>query len=388
MRLQVLIGHADLPAAHLRSGAGGRVDACRRRRSPRTPASARVSNCVSRWARGSLVERMLADGSLDPPTRVFLVLHLDGRPTVLSDGVVTRHDVAGSNDAGASTLTLTGVDVSQMMDLIDLSGLPMPMPAEARVLTLLAPFAAYGVRPAGDPERAGVRAEPGAAHPGGTAAPTFAYVSQLADEVGYTFYVEPGPDPGDEPRLLGAGDAGRPAPAGADGERRRRRQRGVAVVLLRRDVRRPSTCSPRSRSRYRSRSRCRCRTSARSTRRWAASSRFRCRTGGSASGVQPQRTDDATARMDVVQTLARGLARAAQSAHVISGSGSLDVARSAGLLQCRRLVGVRGAGAGLRRRSTYVKQRHAPPSRRRGQAALHPRAATRRSRSSGGRVQP
>jgi hypothetical protein len=68
------------------------------------------------------------------------------------------------------------------------------------------------------------------------------------------------------------------------------------------------------------------------------------RSGGGGSGGSGESSDDSTARMDVVQTLARGLARAGQAANVISGSGSLDVLRYGRLLQCRRLVGVRGAG--------------------------------------------
>jgi hypothetical protein len=54
--------------------------------------------------------------------------------------------------------------------------------------------------------------------------------------------------------------------------------------------------------------------------------------------------DDSTARLDVVEALSRGMARASQAANVISGSGSLDVLRYGRFLQCRRLVGVRGAG--------------------------------------------
>jgi hypothetical protein len=55
-------------------------------------------------------------------------------------------------------------------------------------------------------------------------------------------------------------------------------------------------------------------------------------------------SDDSTARMEAVEVVARGLARASQAANVISGSGSLDVMRYGRLLRSRRLVGVRGAG--------------------------------------------
>src|SRR5690349_18513853 len=51
---------------------------------------------------------LLAAGFFDPPTRVVLVATIDGTPTVLIDGVITRHDVAAANEPGQSKLTLTG----------------------------------------------------------------------------------------------------------------------------------------------------------------------------------------------------------------------------------------------------------------------------------------
>ena len=143
----------------------------------------------------SSLDSMLAGRTLDPPNRMLIVVHIDGRPTVLSDGVITRHDVSKSNDAGGSSLSITGVDVSQMMDLIDMSGLPLPMPAEARVLTLLAPFAAYGCVPLVIPSPLLFVPNPITKIPQvqGTA---YTYITRLADDVGYTFFVEPGPTPG------------------------------------------------------------------------------------------------------------------------------------------------------------------------------------------------
>jgi hypothetical protein len=53
---------------------------------------------------------------------------------------------------------------------------------------------------------------------------------------------------------------------------------------------------------------------------------------------------DAGARHSIPALISRGLARSAQSANVITGSGSLDVARSGRLLKARKLVAVRGMG--------------------------------------------
>jgi hypothetical protein len=43
----------------------------------------------------------------------------------------------------------------------------------------------------------------------------------------------------------------------------------------------------------------------------------------------------------------RGLARATETGDVVTGTGSLDVLRYGRILNARRLVGVRGAGAGF-----------------------------------------
>lgn len=293
-------------------------------------------------AKGSSLERMLAERTLDPPARVLLVLHVDGMPTVLSDGVVTRHDVTASNDAGQSTLTLTGVDVGQMMDLIDLSGLPMPMPAEAQAIVLLAPFALYGVVPMVVPSVLVFAPNPleGIASVQGT---TWAHLSRLADEVGYSFYVEPGPTPGMniaywgpetrvgpvQPALTVNSDAETSVESlsfSFDGISKTvyfltafPRQLHIPIPLPVPDI---TPLSPPQGSKY---------PIPLSYRRLSVE---RSR----------ERSSNATARMDLVQALARGLARATQSAQVVTGSGSLDVTRRGSLLQCRRLVGVRGAG--------------------------------------------
>jgi len=100
-------------------------------------------------ARGGFVEtELLANGFFEPPTRVILVATINGTPTVLSDGVIGRVDVAASGHVGTSTLTVSGSDVSQMMDLIDFTGIPYPaMSPIARVYITLVKYAEYGVVP-------------------------------------------------------------------------------------------------------------------------------------------------------------------------------------------------------------------------------------------------
>jgi hypothetical protein len=59
---------------------------------------------------------------------------------------------------------------------------------------------------------------------------------------------------------------------------------------------------------------------------------------------EPIDPTEGTAKMSPVQAAAVGLARASQGGDVVTGSGSLDVARYGRVLQARRLVGIRGAG--------------------------------------------
>src|SRR3954469_9994788 len=95
-----------------------------------------------------LLTQLMPQGYFDPPSRVIIIVTIKGMPTVLMDGVITRHELAPSNDPGQSKLTITGEDVSRMMDLIDWSGFPWPaMPAEARVPLMCLKYAMYGIVP-------------------------------------------------------------------------------------------------------------------------------------------------------------------------------------------------------------------------------------------------
>ena len=102
------------------------------------------SSCsASARARPASALFLLEQGYFDPPRRVMLVALVNGSPTVLMDGVIPRHDLAPSNEPGQSKLTVTGEDLSRMLDLIDFSWLIKypAMPAEASVALILAKYA-------------------------------------------------------------------------------------------------------------------------------------------------------------------------------------------------------------------------------------------------------
>lgn len=139
---------------------------------------------------------LLPTGYFDPLIRVILVATLNGLPTVLADGPITRQDVAASARPGESKLVITGQDVSGYMDLIPLDGLPYPaMPSFARVALMLAKYAMFGVIPVPIPAPFESLPLPTDKTPSqqGT---DFQYIEKLAKDASYEFYVTPGPAPG------------------------------------------------------------------------------------------------------------------------------------------------------------------------------------------------
>ena len=57
------------------------------------------------------------------------------------DGMITNHEFKSGNAGEPSLLTLTGDDLTSVMDKQDFSGFPFPaLPAEARVALLIAKY--------------------------------------------------------------------------------------------------------------------------------------------------------------------------------------------------------------------------------------------------------
>ncbi|MHC1767288.1 MAG: hypothetical protein AB9869_23915 [Verrucomicrobiia bacterium] len=139
---------------------------------------------------------LLSGGASIPLVRVVITVTVGGKPEVLMDGVMTNHEVNPGADAAHSVLTITGEDLSRVMDYIDFTGTQFPgMAPEARVLLLLGKYAQFGIRPVVVPsvlidlpiptDRIPVQK-----------GKDLCYIRALAAEVGYVFYVEPGPRPG------------------------------------------------------------------------------------------------------------------------------------------------------------------------------------------------
>ena len=112
------------------------------------------------------------------------------------DGVMTNHEIQPGADASHSVLTVTGEDLSRVMDYIDFSGFLFPgMPPEARVGLILLKYAFLGIIPLVIPSvlidipipTDRIPAQQGK---------DLTYIRSPAEEVGYVFYIESGPEPG------------------------------------------------------------------------------------------------------------------------------------------------------------------------------------------------
>ncbi len=146
---------------------------------------------------------LLPAGFFDYKTRVRVVVTAAGKATPIFEGIVTRYDLTPSNEAAKSTLTLSCLDLTALMDFIDFTGIPNPpAPTFALVNLVLAPYAAFGIVPLVVPpletfvpnplEQITVRE--------GT---DYNYLQSLARRVGYVFYLEPGPAVGTTTAFFG-----------------------------------------------------------------------------------------------------------------------------------------------------------------------------------------
>ncbi len=90
---------------------------------------------------------LLSTGSLNLFNRIIIGVFLGVVPEVLIDGVITNHQIAPSDEPGMSTLTVTGKDISQMMDLEETNDRYPNQPDSLIVMRLLANYSRYGLIP-------------------------------------------------------------------------------------------------------------------------------------------------------------------------------------------------------------------------------------------------
>lgn len=276
---------------------------------------------------------LLAGGTPLPLLRVILMVTINGVPDVLVDGVMTHHEVSPGSDPGHATLTVSGKDLTAVMDQIEFTGIPYPaMPPEARVLLILAKYAVFGMVPLVIPRLfpdVSIPIERFARHEG----TDLQYVQHLAEDAGYVFYLIPGPALGVNIAYWGP-----------------EIKVGVPQPALNTNMDAQTNVESLS---------------------------FRFQSDASTTPVvfiQNQETHipipipipnlnplapplglippnpmnfkflTGTAKLNPIEAVLAGLAEAAKSADAVTGSGSLNVLRYGRLLKARGLVGVRGVG--------------------------------------------
>lgn len=139
---------------------------------------------------------LLSGGSPLLFMRVVLVATVNGVANVLIDGVITNNQIAPGDKGSNSTLTITGKDLTALMDQSDWSGFPFPAcPAEARVALLLAKYLLFGVVPLIIPSVLIDVPIPIDRIPSAQGT-DLQYIRALAEQAGYVFYIDPGPEPG------------------------------------------------------------------------------------------------------------------------------------------------------------------------------------------------
>ena len=277
---------------------------------------------------------LLAAGST-PLLRVILIVTVNGSPQVLMDGVTTMTQVTPGADPGHSTLTVTGEDLTKVMasNMVDLSGLPYPaMPPEARVALIIAKYAMFGLIPFVVPSFFPDVPLPTERIPT-QKGNDLEYVRQLASDVGYVFYIDPGPVPGVNTAYWGPEiKIGPPQPAlnlnmdaftnvEAINFNFRTGEKVLPIVFIQNALTKAPIPIP-----------------------IPDINPLQPPLGASAllpTSIEVLRD---TAKASPMQAISRGLAVASSSADAVTGSGSLDVLRYGRLLKARQLVGVRGAG--------------------------------------------
>ena len=145
----------------------------------------------------SLLKTLLPAGYFDPMiTRVIIVVTMGGFPNTIMDGMVTRQELSPSSEPGQSTLTITGEDLSVLMDIVEMPFMRYPaMPAIAQIYVILAKYLAFGIVPIAIPPF--LTDVPIPTNKIDTQTGTdLSYLKQKAGNHGYVFYVEPGPLPG------------------------------------------------------------------------------------------------------------------------------------------------------------------------------------------------
>ncbi len=276
---------------------------------------------------------LLGAGVSIPLVRVVIAVTVSGQTSVLIDGVMTDHSVSPDVKDGATTLTITGEDLSRVMDYLDFSGLPFPaMPPEAQVVACLAKYALFGVTPMVIPSVAL-----------DIPIPTMQimrqqdtdlkHIRRLASMVGYVFYLDPGPAVGTSVAYWGpqikwgpvqpalAIDADASSNVDSLSFAFNNEEKSLPILMIQEPITKLSIPIP-----------------------IPDINPLTPPLGAVPPIPKHYPIIHGVGKLPPVRALLIGLAKDAQAADAVTATGTLDVLRYGQVLRARKLVGLRGAG--------------------------------------------
>ncbi len=136
----------------------------------------------------------LSSPLLQPFSRVVLLVTFNAVPQVLMDGIITHQQLSPGDGPGQARLTVTGEDVSVMMDLEEKSVEHPAQPEAIIALKIIASYAQYGLIPTVIPPPSVDIPLPTERIPVQQAT-DLDYLQEMAARFAYVFYVTPGPAP-------------------------------------------------------------------------------------------------------------------------------------------------------------------------------------------------
>jgi hypothetical protein len=283
---------------------------------------------------------------LKPFNRVIVIVTIAAVPTVLMDGVITHLQLDPGSDAGnASTLSVTGEDVSVMMDLEEKTAEHPAQDETVIAMKLIASYAQYGLIPTVIPPPVVDPPNPVDRVPVQQAT-DLEYLKLLARRHAYVFYVAPGPAPfanlayWGPPKRTGAPQPALSVNLGPNSN--------VDSIHFSSNHLAPTLVAGKVQDRQSNQS-----TAVQVT----SSSRPPLVSAPALVANQPnvRKTQFREDGLTSAQAIGRAQAITDASTDVVTAEGELDAARYGGLLQARGLVDLRGAG--LAHSGTYYVKR-------------------------------
>jgi hypothetical protein len=131
---------------------------------------------------------LLNNGALDPFNRVVIGVVMGAVPEVLIDGIIAHHQLVPSNEPGMSTLTVTGTDLRQVLDLEEKNEKYENQPDFVIFTRLIGGYGQYGLVPQPTPttdvpielQRIPRQHET-----------DLKFIQRMAERNGFVFYIEP-----------------------------------------------------------------------------------------------------------------------------------------------------------------------------------------------------